>query len=153
MSTRVARPQGPTIESRDELVAYLEAGSKPSDEWRIGTEHEKFGFYRRGQTPVPYDGERGIKALLEGLKDRFGWDVVLERGKIIALRRLNFPKGGIISLEPGGQLELSGAPLATLERDLMRSGIEPGDRGVEPELDVVLVIPVSRVNVDRLPLV
>ena len=114
MSTRVAGPQGPTIESRDELVAYLEAGSKPVGEWRIGTEHEKFGFYRRGHTPVPYDGERGIKALLEGLKDRFGWDAVLERGKIIALRRLACPKGGIISLEPGGQLELSGAPLATL---------------------------------------
>ena len=121
MSTRVARPQGPTIELRDELVAYLEAGSKPVDEWRIGTEHEKFGFYRRGQTPVPYDGERGIKALLEGLKDRFGWDVVLERGKIIALRRLNCPKGGIISLEPGGQLELSGAPLATLHETAGRA--------------------------------
>ncbi|HEU0016852.1 MAG TPA: glutamate--cysteine ligase [Methyloceanibacter sp.] len=114
MSTRVAGPQGPTIESRDDLVAYLEAGSKPIGEWRIGTEHEKFGFYRRGHDPVPYDGERGIRALLEGLKDRFGWDGVLEQGNIIALRRLNCPKGGIISLEPGGQLELSGAPLANL---------------------------------------
>jgi glutamate--cysteine ligase len=114
MSTRVAGPQGPTIESRDELVAYLEAGSKPIQDWRIGTEHEKFGFYQRGHTPVPYEGERGIRALLEGLKDRFAWDGVLEQGNIIALRRADCSKGGIISLEPGGQLELSGAPLATL---------------------------------------
>ena len=113
MSTRVSGPESPVVSSRDELVAYLEAGAKPKSDWRIGTEHEKFGVYRRGHTPVPYDGERGIRALLEGLKDRFGWDAVLERGNIIALRRLAFPKGGIISLEPGGQLELSGAPLAT----------------------------------------
>ena len=134
MSTRVAGPQGPTIESRDELVAYLEAGSKPVDEWRIGTEHEKFGFYRRGHTPVPYDGERGIRALLEGLKDRFGWDAVLERGNIIALRRLACPKGGIISLEPGGQLELSGAPLATLhetQEELRQHLIEVREVGDE----------------------
>jgi glutamate--cysteine ligase len=114
MSTRVAGPLGPIIESRDDLVAYLEAGSKPAEDWRIGTEHEKFGFYRRGHDPVPYDGERGIRALLEGMKDRFAWDGVLEQGNIIALRRVDCPKGGIISLEPGGQLELSGAPLATL---------------------------------------
>src|SRR5690349_3749749 len=114
MSTRVAGPQGPTIESRDELVAYLEAGSKPPAEWRIGTEHEKFSFYTSINAPVPYDGERGIRALLEGLKDRFGWDAVLEQKNVIALRRIDCPKGGVISLEPGGQLELSGAPLASL---------------------------------------
>ena len=114
MSTRVAGPQGPTIESRDELIAYLEAGSKPRPEWRIGTEHEKFGFYRRGDAPVPYHGDRGIRALLEGMKDRFCWDAVAEQGDIIALQRRNCPKGGVISLEPGGQLELSGAPLATV---------------------------------------
>jgi glutamate--cysteine ligase len=114
MSTRVAGPQGPTIESRDELVAYLEAGNKPMADWRIGTEHEKFGFYRQGHTPVPYDGTRGIRALLEGMKHRFCWDGVMERGNIIALQRPDCPKGGVISLEPGGQLELSGSPLATL---------------------------------------
>jgi glutamate--cysteine ligase len=114
MSTRVAVPQGPTIDSRDELVAYLEAGSKPMADWRIGTEHEKFGFYRHGNTPVPYASERGIAALLQRMKDQFGWDGVFEQGNIIALRRANCPKGSIISLEPGGQLELSGAPLATL---------------------------------------
>jgi len=114
MSTRVAGPQGPTIESRDELVAYLEAGNKPMADWRIGTEHEKFGFYRQGHAPVPYDGERGIRALLEGMKHRFCWDGVMERGNIIALQRPECPKGGVVSLEPGGQLELSGAPLANL---------------------------------------
>jgi len=114
MSTRVAGPQGPTIESRNELVAYLEAGNKPMTDWRIGTEHEKFGFYRQGHAPVPYDGERGIRALLEGMKQRFCWDGVMERGNIIALQRPDCPKGGVISLEPGGQLELSGSPLATL---------------------------------------
>src|SRR6476661_4492947 len=114
MSTRVAGPQGPTIESRDELVAYLEAGNKPMADWRIGTEHEKFGFYRQGHTPVPYDGDRGIRALLDGMKRRFCWDGVVERGNIIALQRPDCPKGGVISLEPGGQLELSGSPLATL---------------------------------------
>jgi glutamate--cysteine ligase len=134
MSTRVAGPQGPTIESRDDLVAYLEAGSKPIGEWRIGTEHEKFGFYRGGHTPVPYGGDRGIRALLDALKDRFGWDGVFEHGNIIALRRLSCPKGGIISLEPGGQLELSGAPLVNLhetEEELRQHLIEVREVGDE----------------------
>jgi glutamate--cysteine ligase len=111
MSTRVSGPQSPTIASRDELVAYLEAGSKPESEWRIGTEHEKFGFYRQGHGPIPYAGDRGIRVLLETLQDRFGWDPIEEAGNIIALRRKDCPKGGAITLEPGGQLELSGAPL------------------------------------------
>jgi glutamate--cysteine ligase len=114
MSTRVAGPHGPTIGSRDELIVYLEAGSKPIPDWRIGTEHEKFGFYTRNRAPVPYEGERGIRALLEGLKDRFGWEGVVELGHIIALRRSDCPKGGVVSLEPGGQLELSGAPVASV---------------------------------------
>jgi glutamate--cysteine ligase len=111
MSTRVSGPISPVVESRDELVAYLEAGSKPKSDWRIGTEHEKFGFYRQGHGPIPYEGERGIRVLLETLQDRFGWDPVTEEGNIIALRRKDCPKGGAITLEPGGQLELSGAPL------------------------------------------
>jgi glutamate--cysteine ligase len=116
MSTRVEGPQSPVIESRDELVAYLEAGSKPASDWRIGTEHEKFAFDRRGNAPVPYAGERGIGALLGGIAGRFGWDPVHEDGNIIALNRIDCPKGGIISLEPGGQLELSGAPLKTVHQ-------------------------------------
>jgi glutamate--cysteine ligase len=114
MSTRVAGPEGPTIGTRDELVAYLEEGAKPPSEWRIGTEHEKFGFYRDGCTPVPYDGDRGIRALLEGMASRFGWFGVKEHGNVIALRRIDCPKGGSVSLEPGGQLELSGAPLVNV---------------------------------------
>ncbi len=114
MSTRVAGPEGQTIGTRDELVAYLEAGSKPPADWRIGTEHEKFVFYRPSDTPVPYEGDRGIRALLEGLETRFGWYGVKEGGNIIALRRVDCPKGGVISLEPGGQLELSGAPLGNV---------------------------------------
>src|SRR6186997_723297 len=73
MSTRVSGPESPIISSRDELAAYLEAGCKPRSDWRIGTEHEKFGFYKKIRAPVPYDGDRGIRALLEGLRD-FGWD-------------------------------------------------------------------------------
>jgi glutamate--cysteine ligase len=115
MSTRVSGPDSPVITSRDELVAYLEAGSKPESDWRIGTEHEKFAFYRENYSPVPYAGERGIRALLEMLHERFCWDEpVTENGNIIALSRRDCPKGGTISLEPGGQLELSGAPLETV---------------------------------------
>ncbi len=134
MSTRVSGPESPIIASRDELVAYLEAGSKPKSEWRIGTEHEKFGFYTADFTPVPYDGERGIRVLLQSLRDRFGWDEVLEKGNIIALRRKDCPKGGSISLEPGGQFELSGAPLETIhqtQEELRQHLVEVGEIGRE----------------------
>jgi glutamate--cysteine ligase len=134
MSTKVGGPEGPVISSRDELVAYFEQGSKPAQEWRIGTEHEKFGFYRHGHGTVPYEGERGIHALLEELKDRFAWDAVTENGNIIALRRKDCPKGGAVSLEPGGQLELSGAPLETLHEtheELRQHLIEVGEVGRE----------------------
>ncbi|MPY72605.1 MAG: glutamate--cysteine ligase, partial [Alphaproteobacteria bacterium] len=76
MSTRVDGPQSPVIESRDELVTYLEQGSKPESDWRIGTEHEKFGFYRENHAPVPYNGERGIGALLDAHHRRFGWEPI-----------------------------------------------------------------------------
>jgi glutamate--cysteine ligase len=134
MSTRVSGPESPVIESRDELVAYLEAGSKPSSEWRIGTEHEKFAFYRHDHAPVPYAGERGIGALLARLADRFGWDAINEKGKVIGLRRIDCPKGGAISLEPGGQLELSGAPLKTVHEtyeELRQHLFEVGEVGAE----------------------
>lgn len=114
MSTRVDGPESSIVSSRDELIAYLEAGCKPENEWRIGTEHEKFGFYRDSYSPVPYAGERGIRALLERLHQRFGWERITENGNVIALRCKDCPKGGTVSLEPGGQFELSGAPLATL---------------------------------------
>jgi glutamate--cysteine ligase len=125
-------PQSPIISSRDELVAYLEAGSKPKSDWRIGTEHEKFPFSRGSGAPIPYEGERGIGTLLAKLQERFGWDPVTEQGKIIALSRKDCPKGGAISLEPGGQLELSGAPLETVHEtyeELRHHLVEVGEAG------------------------
>ena len=98
----------------DELVGYLAAGNKPRDKWRIGTEHEKFPFYVDGHGPVPYGGERGIRALLEGMQRTLGWDPIVDDGRIIGLVE---PTGqGAISLEPGGQFELSGAPLETIHQ-------------------------------------
>jgi glutamate--cysteine ligase len=100
------------IESKAQLIEELSSGSKPKSEWRIGTEHEKFPFLTDTLEPVPYHGPRSIKALLEGLRDRFNWEGVYEGENIIAL---SDPKGlGNISLEPGGQFELSGAPLKTV---------------------------------------
>ncbi|MFN3548784.1 MAG: glutamate--cysteine ligase [Mesorhizobium sp.] len=102
------------IEGLDELVAYMAAGNKPKDQWRIGTEHEKFPFYVDGNAPVPYEGSRGIKALLEGMQRMLGWEPIMDAGKIIGLVE---PTGqGAISLEPGGQFELSGAPVETIHQ-------------------------------------
>ncbi|RIK83939.1 MAG: glutamate--cysteine ligase [Hyphomicrobiales bacterium] len=102
------------IEGVDELVSYLAAGSRPKEAWRIGTEHEKFPFYVDGNRPVPYGGERGIKALLEGMRNLLGWEPIVDAGHIIGLVE---PTGqGAISLEPGGQFELSGAPVETIHQ-------------------------------------
>jgi glutamate--cysteine ligase len=101
---------GGLIESFDQLAAYMEAGCKPRAAWRIGTEHEKFGFLTDSRLPLPYDGPRSVRAVLEGIRDRFGWQPVLEQGQIIGLTK----DGANVSLEPGGQLELSGAPLSTI---------------------------------------
>ncbi|TDR93896.1 glutamate--cysteine ligase [Enterovirga rhinocerotis] len=100
------------ISSRDEMVAWVEAGEKPSSQWRIGTEHEKIPFYRAGHRPVPYEGERGIRALVDGLGRAIGWEPIVEDGRPIGLA--DQAGGGAISLEPGGQFELSGAPLQTV---------------------------------------
>ncbi len=97
------------IESRDELVAWLEAGNKPESAFRIGTEHEKIPFTVGRHEPVPYEGPNGIRAVLEGMKTVTGWDPILEGETIIGLT--DPVGGGAISLEPGGQFELSGAPL------------------------------------------
>ncbi len=102
------------IESLDELVAHLAEGNKPPEKWRIGTEHEKFPFYVDGHAPVPYGGQRGIRAILEGMQQKLGCDPIMDAGRIIGLVE---PTGqGAISLEPGGQFELSGAPLETLHQ-------------------------------------
>jgi glutamate--cysteine ligase len=102
------------IESRDELVAWIAAGEKPPDRFRVGTEHEKFAFALSGNDPVPYDGPRGIRALLEGMQLLLGWDPIMEGPNIIGL--YDVTGGGAITLEPGGQFELSGAPVATVHR-------------------------------------
>jgi glutamate--cysteine ligase len=97
------------VESRDALVAWLEAGCKPTGPFRVGTEHEKIPFYRADRSPVPYHGKRGIRALLEGMRGKLGWERIEDRGNPIGL--YDASGGGAISLEPGGQFELSGAPL------------------------------------------
>ena len=102
------------LQSRDELVAWLEAGVKPESEFRIGTEHEKTPFTLEGHHPVPYEGARGIGALLDGMKLLLGWEPIMERGNIIGL--YDVTGGGAISLEPGGQFELSGAPVETIHQ-------------------------------------
>ncbi|MCC5980611.1 MAG: glutamate--cysteine ligase, partial [Oceanicaulis sp.] len=104
--------EGPPIESKDQLIAHLASGEKPRESWRIGTEHEKFGFTLEGHRPLPYEGDGpGVRKMLEGLT-RFGWAVIEENGKPVALKR----NGASITLEPGGQFELSGAPLETLHQ-------------------------------------
>ena len=106
---------GGPIERPEQLAEYLASGEKPKDAWRIGTEHEKFGYRHSDLMPLPYEapaGQPSIKAMLEGLQGRFGWTPVLEAGHIIGLER----NGANVSLEPGGQLELSGAPLETIHQ-------------------------------------
>ncbi|NEU13412.1 glutamate--cysteine ligase [Methylobacterium sp. BTF04] len=97
------------LTTRDELIAWFAEGEKPRSRFAIGTEHEKVPFYRDGNRPVPYVGEAGIRALLEGLARETGWEAIEDAGHLIGLAGA---EGGAISLEPGGQFELSGAPLA-----------------------------------------
>ena len=114
MSTREEGAPSPLVRSRDDLVGWIAAGAKSRNNWRIGTEHEKFVFHTDTLTPVPYAGERSIRALMEALIARFGWEPIIEGDRIIALKRAEGVQGGNISLEPGGQFELSGRPVATL---------------------------------------
>ncbi|KPH82833.1 glutamate--cysteine ligase [Bosea vaviloviae] len=109
------------IGSKDELMSWVAAGEKPPSAFRIGTEHEKFPFYRDDLAPVPYEGRPasdgrpaagGIRSLLEGMQAKLGWEPIMDAGHIIGLAGPD--GGGAISLEPGGQFELSGAPVETL---------------------------------------
>ncbi len=102
------------IETRQDLIAWFEAGIKPKSQFRLGTEHEKFAFTIEGRRPVPYDGRRSIRSLLEGMQHLLGWEPIIEEGNIIGL--LDVTGGGAISLEPGGQFELSGAPVETVHQ-------------------------------------
>ena len=114
MSTRQDSAPSSLVRSRDDLVAWIAAGEKPKGQWRIGTEHEKFVFHTDTLTPVPYDGERSISALMNSLITRFGWNPIMEGDNIIGLKREGCEICGNISLEPGGQFELSGGAVETL---------------------------------------
>ncbi len=110
----MARDQSdPTpIASKAELIGWIAAGEKPESAFRLGTEHEKFPFYRDDLSPVPYEGRaggNGIRALIEGMQALTGWEPIMEGDHPIGLA--DPAGGGAISLEPGGQFELSGAPL------------------------------------------
>jgi glutamate--cysteine ligase len=102
------------IESRDELVAWFAEGAKPKAQWRAGTEHEKFAFTTDTHEPVPYEGRRSIGSLLVGMQHLLGWEPIMDGPNIIGLADVT--GGGAISLEPGGQFELSGAPLQTIHQ-------------------------------------
>ena len=107
MSTKVSNGGASApIQGKEDLIDFLAQGCKPADQWKIGTEHEKFVYCRESLKPVPYEGKGGIHDILSSLT-KFGWTPVEEDGHIIALSG----NGASVSLEPGGQLELSGAPL------------------------------------------
>ena len=107
-----ADTSSPLIESRADLIEAMERGAKPADQWRIGTEHEKHVFHTDPLRPVAYDGENGIRALIEGIEKETGWHPFYDGENPIGLR--NNEVAGGISLEPGGQFELSGSPMADL---------------------------------------
>ena len=118
MSTRTdSGEHDPVIESRDQLIAAFAKGEKPKDRWRIGTEHEKFVYSRKDHHAPSYEEKGGIHTLLIGLT-RYGWNPVFEGENIIALSGAD----GTISLEPAGQLELSGAPLDNLHQTCAETG-------------------------------
>lgn len=107
----MAEQNSPRIENKSQLIAHLAEGCKPRTDWRIGTEHEKIGFNAQTLAPLPYAGPCGIRAMLTGMEE-FGWQPVFEGENVIALKR----DGASVSLEPGGQFELSGAPLENVHQ-------------------------------------
>lgn len=109
MTTSTFRSDSPRIYSMEDLTAHFKRGEKPPERWRIGTEHEKLVFSSKTHLTVPYAGQQGIGMVLESFRARFGWEPVFEGESLIALTR----DGASITLEPGGQLELSGAAVET----------------------------------------
>lgn len=105
-------PADDLITNKNSLVEYMESGCKPPEKWRIGTEHEKFTYHLSDLSQLEYEGEAGIRALLEGLT-KFGWKPIIENGKPIGLVK---PDNSSITLEPAGQVELSGAPLENIHQ-------------------------------------
>ncbi len=107
------------LSSVSELSAYLAKGPRPKDQFRIGTEHEKFAFFRADNSPVPYFGDASISALLKGMQEKLGWEPIMDGENIIGLGEHSGM--GAISIEPGGQFELSGAPLETIHETCRES--------------------------------
>ena len=105
--------------TKDDFISWLASKAKPKSAWRIGTEHEKFLFHKGSFKPVAYEGAQGIGQLLQNLVTKQGWEPVFENDKVIALKDSD---GGSITLEPGGQFELSGAPLETLHETCRETG-------------------------------
>ncbi|SFO12847.1 glutamate--cysteine ligase [Cohaesibacter marisflavi] len=161
MAASQTKTEALTLNDRNALIESISTGEKPKEKWRIGSEHEKFTFYKDSFTPVPYEGERGIERLLLGMEGLLGWKRIEDKGKIIGL--VDPIEGGAISLEPGGQFELSGAPLENLHqtcREVHRHlaqlrevadplGIGFLGLGVSPKwhLDEVPVMPKSRYDI------
>ena len=122
----------PLINDRADLVSYFERGSKPPQDWRIGTEHEKFAYRHDDLRPLPYEGEVGIRAILEGLQ-RYGWVPVIEGDSIIALTQ----DGQAVTLEPSGAVELSGAPVENLHQTCHEVNIHLAQvKEIGAELDI-----------------
>ncbi|MHB0952170.1 MAG: glutamate--cysteine ligase [Allorhizobium sp.] len=107
------------LTSVQEMVDYLAAGCKPREDFRIGTEHEKFAFFKTDNSPVPYFGEASISALLKGMQSKLGWEPIMDGENIIGLAGSHGE--GAISIEPGGQFELSGAAVETLHETCRES--------------------------------
>jgi len=110
--------QSTIVTCKRDLVEYLASGCKPRDKWLIGTEHEKFAYRLDDLRPLDYEGEQGVRTMLDKLT-RFGWNPVSEDGNVIALLQ---DDGSSITLEPAGQLELSGAPLPTIHETCKEVG-------------------------------
>ncbi len=125
------------ITDKSQLVDWFAAGEKPADKWRIGTEHEKFLFHSKTFRPVAYEGENGIGVMLKNLAERYEMTPIVEKGNIIGLKSTD---GGSITLEPGGQLELSGAPLETLHQTCAETGRHLSQmRAITNELDLCML--------------
>ena len=124
---------GGPIEHHDQLAEYLAEGCKPKADWRIGTEHEKFGYCKDTLKPLPFEGDRSIVSVLEGLRDRHGWAEVREGGHLIGLEK----DGANVSLEPGGALELSGAPVETIHETCDEVNVHLREvKGISDEIGV-----------------
>ena len=154
-------PQDQPVEGVGDLLAYFDAAETPREDWAVGTEHEKVGVYADTGDRVPYEGPYGIGALLDKIHAAVGWERVEERGRVIALQK----DGASITLEPGGQIELSGAPLATTKQtcaefnthvDLVKElsddfGIAWLGLGIDPfhEVDDIPHMPKGRYDIMR----